>query len=140
MQTKVDILVRKHRTTCPFMLAEKRNNIVVFEDLGASTKGMYFTKFRQKYIIINNRLSDVWQRFVCAHELGHDVLHAGMNRFFIDDHTFLISGKYERQANTFAVALLTSPNPIEADETISAYFHRIEIPEEMLIYYKGALN
>ncbi|MDH6371808.1 Zn-dependent peptidase ImmA (M78 family) [Paenibacillus sp. PastF-3] len=140
MQTIVDKLIRKYRTFCPFQIAKGLGIKIIFEDLGESTKGIFYTKFRQKYIVINNQLSHEWQRLICAHELGHNILHAGTNRFFIDDHTFLISGKYERQANIFAVMLLTSIGTIEQGESISSYFSRIEVPKEMVIYYKGAFN
>lgn len=140
MQNAVYKLIRKHKTTCPFKIAKALGIKVVFKDLGDSTRGIFYTKSRQRYIVINSRLDPIWQRLICAHELGHSVLHAGMNRFFIDDYTFLISGKYERQANVFAVVLLTSNDPIDPGESISTYFRRVEIPEEMIVYYKGVLN
>ncbi|BFH10568.1 ImmA/IrrE family metallo-endopeptidase [Paenibacillus alvei] len=110
----------------------------MFEDLGDSTYGMYYTKFRQRYIVINNRLCEIWQRVVCAHELGHDVLHRGVNRFFTDNSTFFMSSKYERQANVFTVELLTATEAILDGESIENYFCRLEIPMEMAPYYNGA--
>ncbi|WP_326100594.1 ImmA/IrrE family metallo-endopeptidase [Paenibacillus alvei] len=108
-----------------------------FEDLGDSTFGMYYTKFRQRYIVINNKISEEWQRVVCAHELGHDLLHFGVNRFFVDSHTFFLSAKQERQANIFAVQLLTANDTIYDGESVFNYFCRIKIPDEMVSYYKG---
>lgn len=59
------------KEVCPFESAKKRNIIVVFEDLGGSVKGMYYTKFRSKYIVINSRLEADRQRSACAHVLSH---------------------------------------------------------------------
>jgi len=140
LQTTVDKLVFKHRSTCPFEIAKQRGIKVLYDDLGAQTRGIYYYQFRQRYILISNKLSEDWQRVICAHELGHDVLHRGINRFFVDDHTFYIAGKFERQANIFAIQLLTQLDSINNNESISDYFKRLELPQEMLIYYKGALN
>jgi Zn-dependent membrane protease YugP len=43
---------------------------------------------------------------IAAHELGHAVMHGGMNMFFIREHTLFPAGKFEHQANTFAAELL----------------------------------
>ncbi|HDR4908772.1 TPA: ImmA/IrrE family metallo-endopeptidase [Bacillus cereus] len=87
-------IVEKHGTTNPFEIAKRKNIIVLFEDLG-NTLGFYNTYKRFKFIHINNKIDEITQRFVCAHELGHAVLHP--------------------KANTFAVELLLT------DEMVSAY-------------------
>ncbi|WP_314588021.1 ImmA/IrrE family metallo-endopeptidase [Paenibacillus terrigena] len=56
---------------CPFESARKRNIIVVFEDLGSSVKGLYYARFRQKYIVINSQVEQEQQRSACAHVLSH---------------------------------------------------------------------
>lgn len=139
MNEVVEPLVKKHKTSCPFEIAKKRGIKVVYEDLGDSTWGMYYSKFRQRYIVVHNKLCDDWQRLICAHELGHDVLHSGINRFFIDDHTFFIAAKHERQANIFAVHLLSANSKIQESESITNFFSRNNIPLEMIMYYKGVL-
>jgi Zn-dependent peptidase ImmA (M78 family) len=55
------------------------------------------------------------QRFVCAHELGHAVLHPKSNTPFLRANTLFSVEKLELEANTFAVELLLP------DEIISQY-------------------
>ncbi|HDX9650177.1 hypothetical protein COL68_16575 [Bacillus wiedmannii] len=107
-------IVKKHGTTNPFEIAKRKNIIVLFEDLG-NTLGFYNTYKRFKFIHINNRIDETTQRFVCAHELGHALLHPKANTPFLRNKTFFSVDRLEIEANTFAVELLLP------DEMISEY-------------------
>ncbi|PEI63010.1 hypothetical protein CN646_27890 [Bacillus wiedmannii] len=107
-------IAEKHATTNPFEIARRKNIIVLFEDLG-STLGFYNTYKRFKFIHINNRIDEITQRFVCAHELGHALLHPKANTPFLRNKTLYSVDRLEIEANTFAVELLLS------DEMISEY-------------------
>lgn len=107
-------IVEKHTTTNPFEIAKRKNIIVLFEDLG-NTLGFYNTYKRIKFIHINNRMDEITQRFVCAHELGHALLHPKANTPFLRNKTLFSVDRLEIEANTFAVELLLT------DEMISAY-------------------
>ncbi len=107
-------IVEKHGTTNPFEIAKRKNIIVLFEDLG-NTLGFYNTYKRFKFIHINNKIDEITQRFVCAHELGHAVLHPKANTPFLRNQTFFSVDRLEIEANTFAVELLLT------DEMVSAY-------------------
>ncbi|AEA17459.1 MULTISPECIES: ImmA/IrrE family metallo-endopeptidase [Bacillus] len=107
-------IVKKHGTTNPFEIAKRKNIIVLFEDLG-NTLGFYNTYKRFKFIHINNKIDEFTQRFVCAHELGHAVLHPKANTPFLRNQTFFSVDRLEIEANTFAVELLLT------DEMIFAY-------------------
>ncbi|PEN99207.1 hypothetical protein CN556_04150 [Bacillus wiedmannii] len=107
-------IVEKHTTTNPFEIAKRKNIIVLFEDLG-NTLGFYNTYKRIKFIHINNRIDEITQRFVCAHELGHALLHPKANTPFLRNKTLFSVDRLEIEANTFAVELLLT------DEMISAY-------------------
>ncbi|WP_088291104.1 ImmA/IrrE family metallo-endopeptidase [Bacillus mycoides] len=107
-------IAEKHATTNPFEIARRKNIIVLFEDLG-NTLGFYNTYKRFKFIHINNQIDEITQRFVCAHELGHAVLHPKANTPFLRNQTFLSVDRLEIEANTFAVELLLT------DEMVSAY-------------------
>ncbi len=87
---------------------------MLFEDLG-NTLGFYNTYKRFKFIHINNRIDETTQRFVCAHELGHALLHPKANTPFSRNKTFFSVDRLEIEANTFAVELLLP------DEMISEY-------------------
>lgn len=54
------------------------------------------------YILINKKYDIKSRKILCAHELGHIILHKGNNRFKGDNL------EYEYEANLFAVALLFS--------------------------------
>lgn len=63
-------------------------------------------KYRIKIIHINSSLSESEQRFACAHELGHALLHPDANTPFLTKYTYLSVDKYEIEANKFALELL----------------------------------
>ncbi|MBT2288007.1 ImmA/IrrE family metallo-endopeptidase [Paenibacillus albidus] len=128
-------LLRKHKTNCPYRLAAALNIEVWFEDLGEGTRGMFRRTLRRKYIVIHSGLSEAWKRVICAHELAHALLHPGISRFWMDEHTFFFVGRYEREANYFAVRLLTSGDTVEDGDTVYNLFHRNGIPDEMIQFY-----
>ena len=132
---RVNNLIKKYKTNCPFALADRLNINVRFLDLGESCRGYYLRVLRRRFIAVNSTLSDEWQRFVCAHELGHDRLHSGMmGYYFIEQHTLFNPGKFERQANTFATKLLIgNETPIE-EENFESFYSRNGIPFEMIDY------
>ncbi|TKH69162.1 ImmA/IrrE family metallo-endopeptidase [Bacillus cereus] len=107
-------IAKKHGTTNPFEIAKRKSIIVLFEDLG-NTLGFYNTYKRFKFIHINNKINETIQRFVCAHELGHALLHPKANTPFLRNKTFFSVDRLEVEANTFAVELLLP------DEMISEY-------------------
>ncbi|PEA84729.1 ImmA/IrrE family metallo-endopeptidase [Bacillus pseudomycoides] len=109
-------ITNKHQTTDPFEIARRKNITVLFADLG-STLGFYNTYKRFKFIHINNQINETLQRFVCAHELGHALLHPKANTPFLRNQTFFSVDRFEIEANTFAVELLFT------DEMIAAYKH-----------------
>ncbi|NBD24328.1 ImmA/IrrE family metallo-endopeptidase [Paenibacillus glycinis] len=128
-------LIRRYQSNDPFEIAAGLGIHVRFADLGQGTRGLYFKKLRRRFIVIHDQLDENWQRFVCAHELAHDRLHPGFSRFWLDEQSFFNVGKYERQANKFAVRLLTAGDSLVKGETIEALLQRNGVPEEMHKYY-----
>ncbi len=116
----VEKLMRKYNTNDPFKLAEKLNIIVKYDDLG-NTWGYFITYKRIKIIHINNNLEEWLQRYTCAHELGHSILHKGVPTPFLKKHTLFSVDKIERQANTFAVELLMPDKVIAQYECYTVY-------------------
>ncbi|GAB6988033.1 ImmA/IrrE family metallo-endopeptidase [Paenibacillus pini] len=127
-------LIRKYKTSCPFEIARGLGIQIRYIDLGKTTKGLYYRKLRRRFIVIHNELPAEWQRFVCAHELGHDQLHKGINRFFLEEHSYFAPGKLERQANGFAIMLLTAGTVMHPEETLENYCKRTGIPHEMQVF------
>ncbi|MCM3041680.1 ImmA/IrrE family metallo-endopeptidase [Paenibacillus motobuensis] len=98
-------LVEKHRSSNPYEIASQNNVLVLFEELG-DMLGYFNTYNRIKMIHINNHVDEQLQRFTCAHELGHSVLHPGVNTPFLRKNTLTSIDRIEREANQFAVEML----------------------------------
>lgn len=113
-------LSNKYKTTNPFLLAKELDILVVFENLG-SILGYFDMHFRMKTIHINENAPEDLKEFICAHELGHAILHAKVNTPFLSAYTLCSVGKIERQANTFAVELLLSDDYIRDNAECSLY-------------------
>lgn len=135
MDQLIRSLIRKYKTNCPFQLAERLNISIWFCDLGKHTRGVYYRKLRRRFIAIHIDLDDSWKRFVCAHELAHDRLHPGVSRFWLDEQSLFNAGKFERQANKFAVRLLTAGDSPRRGESISEFLQRNDVPGEMARFY-----
>ena len=107
-----DSLVRKYKSRNPFEIIEHLNVILVFYPLHG-VKGFYQYFQRNNIIYIDETLSDQERRFVCAHELGHMIMHKKSNVIFMDSRTQLNTSKYEIEADRFAINLLLSDADIE---------------------------
>ena len=98
-------LARKYRTSDPFRICEEMGYTVLFVPL-VGIRGFYQHTLRNHLIYIDEDLPEHVQRFVCAHELGHSILHKGSNAIYLDSKTFQVVGKLERAADRFAAGLL----------------------------------
>lgn len=98
-------LVRRFGTRDPFKIAEALGYIVLYTPL-VGVRGFYQHLKRCNIIYLDPELDETTARFVCAHELGHSILHRGLNRIFMDTRTFMVSSRYETEADHFAVDLL----------------------------------
>lgn len=128
-------LTRKFKTNDPFRIARGINIEIRYACFNDGTRGLYYRVLRRRFIVLHNGLNEYWQRFICAHELGHDRLHPGFSRFWLDEQSFYNAGKYERQANQFAIKLLTAGDSLKSGETIKELLRRNGIPEEMEKFY-----
>lgn len=129
----INQLIKRFRTNDPFKIAEGLNILIRYADLGDGTRGFYYRVLRRRFIVIHSGLSETWQKVICAHELGHDRLHPGINRFWLDEQTFFQPGRFEKQANQFAVRLLCREEKMEG-ETVKEFLVRNGVPLEMEPY------
>ena len=104
-------IVIKYDSRNPFDIAKSSGALLVFAPL-KEIRGFYQYIQRNSIIYVDSGLSEHEQKFVCAHELGHMLLHKKSNTMYMDTKTFLNSNKYENEANLFAIELLVP------DETI----------------------
>ncbi|MFZ2462632.1 MAG: ImmA/IrrE family metallo-endopeptidase [Caldibacillus thermoamylovorans] len=128
---KVNQLIKNHKTNNPFEIAEQLNIHVHELPMCEEINGFYKYEKRNRFIIINEFLDSQRKRFVCAHELGHAVLHTKSNTPFLRANTFYSIDKIEREANEFAVNLLLYDKGLEDYETKFDILRENGIPYEM---------
>lgn len=106
IRLKVLDLIIKFGTKNPFKLAKKLNIEIIIEDLG-EVRGLFKRVLRRKFIFINSKLNEFDKILVCAHELGHAILHSSTNyQFLIDNTSLLKRSRLEDEANLFASYLI----------------------------------
>lgn len=135
---KVKRLVKKYDETDPFRLCKYLGILVLFEDFSNKLKGYFFQQSRIKIIVINSTLPEDVQRIICAHELGHALLHKQLaakntlNDFALFDATT----KPEFEANIFAAELLISDDAviegIHDDLSFFGVASALYVPAELL--------
>ena len=106
----VSSIVKRHNSRNPFEIIRGMNTILVVTPL-VGIRGFYQYFQRNNIIYIDENLSRHDQMFVCAHELGHMLLHKKANTVIMDTKTCFNTHRYEKEANKFAVELLI-PNEI----------------------------
>ena len=127
-----------------FETAENSGANVWFRELGG-LKGFYICENGERYIVINDALDDILKKVVCAHELGHDILHRELSVGGIREGTmFLDSDKTEREANLFAACVLISDNEmldtISYSADIASAASCLNFPPEIVQYKLNAMN
>ncbi len=103
-------LAKKYQSRNPFEIIQGMNTILVFAPL-IDVRGFYQYFQRNNIIYIDEHLPEYEQKFVCAHELGHMLMHRKENTVFMDTRTYLKTTPYETEADKFAMELLV-PNEI----------------------------
>jgi Zn-dependent peptidase ImmA (M78 family) len=98
-------LIRKFNTNDPFQLADLLGVLTILKPLG-KIKGCYKLIKKRKVIFINSMLDYFERRVVCAHELGHAIMHPTTNCKYLQNYTLLSVKKIEIEANRFCVFLL----------------------------------
>lgn len=115
---KVHRLVRFYKTRNPFEMIKGMNVILVHYPLDG-VRGFYQYFQRNNIIYVDERLPEHEKMFVCAHELGHMLLHKKTNCIFLDSRTQLNTSQYETEANKFAIELLVPDDVIEENECLT---------------------
>jgi len=132
----VNRLVKKYKTNNPFELCDTLDFIVLEVPL-TGVRGFYQYYNKNNIVYIDVELPDQVKKFVCAHELGHALMHRGTNTLYMDTRTFLKTSKYEKQANQFAINL-SFPNDDFFEEyrdcTISQAALCLNVTEDLLEY------
>lgn len=127
-------MIEVHKTNNPFEIAAERGITLLFEPLG-ETLGYYNCYKRIQFIHINNNLDESIKKFVCAHELGHALMHRDSNTSFLKANTFYSIDRIEVEANTFAVELMMPDEVIynykDSNLSINEVASIYGVPEEV---------
>lgn len=138
IKKSVSNLKKKFKTTNIFELIDFLNIEVIETDLGSKTLGMYRTIKRNKFIFLNNNLGYIEKKFILAHELGHAVLHSSVNCFFLENNSFFVKNKIEREANEFSAELLIDDVELKdllcSSYTTAQIAALMEVPESLILY------
>lgn len=106
-------LVTDYQSKDPFRIAKEMGAIVLYVPL-SNENGFYQRYLDQDIIYINQDLTEEEQILVCAHELGHLVLHNDVNSIFLESAK-QVDSQYELEANIFACTLLQEDLNLNAD-------------------------
>lgn len=110
-------LKQKYHTSSPDKLIAELG-IFYFEHPLGNLLGCYKMLKKTKCVFVNSDIeSESIHKIVCAHELGHAMLHPKIDSSYIGNYTLYSNSKIEIEANTFAAELL--------------------LPDEVLIEYQG---
>ncbi len=138
---EVQRLKDKCDETDPFKICRDLGILVNLERMGnydGACKGFFIAQSRIRMITINADLPDALQGVICAHELGHAVLHAqqaGVNAFH-DFSLFDTASIKEYEANLFAAEFLMSDEDVMAELNDDISFFgaaaQLKVPAELL--------
>ncbi len=132
-----DELIAAWHTNDPFELCNALDIVVVTVPLAAEIRGFCQFTLNTHIIYLNQSLDDRQRKFVCAHELGHVLLHPRDNRIFLDTATYQVTARLEVAANRFACHLLYPEDsaffeyPEYTVEQTAAY---LALPAELVQY------
>ena len=107
IQNVANKLIKKFDTRDPFQLCQAIGVEVFYADL-VSLKGMYKYLKKNRFAVINENLDPFTKTLVCAHELGHDILHQNLARKVCLQEFILydMKSRPEYEANLFASEIL----------------------------------
>lgn len=133
IKREVNKIVKKHHTRDPFELCDALKIHCYTLDLHSDINGLYQYEKRNRFIYINCNLSDELQKVICAHELGHAILHKKANCTFLKKNTFFNVDKLEKEANLFAAELIITDDFKDfIGQTLKEISQSLNVPEDLL--------
>ena len=110
-------LIRRYHTNDPFEIAAALDITVMERSDFQRQKGAFKVVLHNSFIFINATMSNEMKRIVCAHELGHALLHRSLGKTqecLMEFELFNITNSTEYEANLFAANLLLDDQSIES--------------------------
>lgn len=128
-------VIRRTMSRDPFEICRELDIKIRYHELG-SIKAYYFCQSRIKNIVINSSADENIKKVLCAHELGHAILHDEIVRdgAFHEITLFDATTPTEYEANLFAAELLISDEDI-LDRKNDSIFHiasTLRVPKELV--------
>lgn len=127
----------------PMSLAKAMQIMVLPQPMGrgdSCCRGFYFSAYGEKVIVVNADLDASLQRIICAHEMGHAVLHGNCRELqaYHDFSLFDQAEVAEYEANLFAAELLLPDEEVidllNEDGFFFSTAARLCVPAELLDY------
>ena len=128
---------REYGTGDPFALARELRIEVLVRELG-TLKGFYKDVYGTPFIFLSRRLTRGEARLVCAHELGHHLLHRQFAAFgFEEVSVFSPASRREYEANLFAAELVIPDDELfellsDRDKSFFCIAEELYVPAELL--------
>lgn len=135
-------LIKKFKTNNPFEICDCLDFITLSVPL-VGIRGFYQYFNKNSIVYLSDTLDEHAKRFVCAHELGHGLMHRDSNEIFMDTRTFLKTSTYERQADRFAIDLILPDDDFYEDYkhlTINQIAHCFGSSEDLMAYRIGLIK
>ena len=110
-------LIRRYHTNDPFEIAAALDITVMERSDFQRQKGAFKVVLHNSFIFINATMSNEMKRIVCAHELGHALLHRSLGKTqecLMEFELFNITNSTEYEANLFAANLLLDDQSIDS--------------------------
>ena len=130
-------LFEQYNTNNPFEICDYLGITVLKHNMGSKLYGFFQrTEDNIEILHINNTLDEYMQKYICAHELAHAILHVNLSIAFFINNPLMVKGRYEIEADRFAAELLINDNDIDLTyingmtiEQIAAYYR---VPKEII--------
>ncbi|BDR67234.1 Zn peptidase [Clostridium tetani] len=130
-------LIDTYGTNDPFELCDHLEIKIMESNLGNEINGFFQrTENGCEIIHLNSNLNHHNKKSICAHELGHALLHTNLSIGFFIENSLQVKSKYEIQADNFAAELLL-PNELDIEfkymnvNQLSCVF---KVPKEFIKY------
>lgn len=128
-------IVRRTGSNNPYKICKEFGIHVEYKDLG-NVLGFFKCHRRQKIIYLNEKLCPIMAKEVCAHELGHVLLHPCVNTVYLDLCTYAITEKMENEADMLAAELLITDEDIfeHKEQSIEAIASTLGVNKRLVEY------
>lgn len=111
-------IVWRYGTCDPFLIARYEGIFTLRSDLPPAVNGLYQAIGGRRIIHVREALSEPRSTAVCAHELGHALLHPTENSLLLSENPLYLPGRPERDAELFSFYLLDGGTAVRTYGTL----------------------